>query len=1190
MLTAIVRFELARHIRSLSTYIYFVVFFAAAFLAMAASGGAITDSVISLGEGKVLVNSPYILHTLITLLGYFGLLVMAAIAGRAAYQDFETGTDTFLFSYPIRPTEYLAGRFLEAVLILTLIFTSIGLGAYAATFAPDMDPVRLGPNRFLAYAMPYFTSIIPNILLTCTLFFSLGLLSRKAAAVYVGNVLLVTGYLIAASLTSDIESRWIASLVDPFGNEAADRLTQYWTIAEQNVRLIGWEGPLLWNRLLWLSFAAVLLTFTFWKFRFTVGPVGANAARTKDLIDSTPHATVTVSSIRRLPAFASLFRLTSLQFTETVRNIYFLAIVLAGIVVVAFAGRALGDLYGTATYPVTYQTMSIAGGSFSIFMLILITFYSGELVWRERDAKTHELMDALPVPRWIPLLSKMLALFLIPALLQLVVMLVGIAIQLSKGYTRIEPLLYIQELLGLQLIGYLLICVLAITVQTLVNHKYLGHFMMVLYYLVFAFLGRMGFEQHIYNYGSGTSHIYSDMNHFGFFLGPELLFDAYWACAAVLLALLANLFWVRGLATDWPSRVRLARARFAKPAAMILLAASAAFAGLGAFILYNTHVLHHYRTTWQHDEMAKRYEKTYRKYLGIPQPRITASNLAIDLYPSQGRFRARGTYQIANKSGKPIDQVLVTQDFEDDWQIHRMRFSFPTQLATEDREAGLRIYRLAEPLPPNATGTFDFEIEYLPRGFSNSGLETKVVENGTFINSDAFPDFGYQEGAELSEDAVRRKHGLAPKPRMHDLDDPVGRMTNDLSHNSDWVSMDTVISTEPDQTAIAPGELLREWREGSRGYFAYRTNGKALHFFCAVSARYRVLRDKWNDIDLGIYYQPGHEYNLGKMMQGLKDSLAYCTRNFGPYQNKTLRIVEFPRYASFAQSFLASIPFSEAIGFIARVDPSDEKDIDYPYYVTAHETAHQWWGHQVVGADVQGSATISESLAQYTALMVMKKEFGPSRMRRFLKYEMDSYLNGRSGENRKEMPLLRSEGQGYIHYNKGSVVFYALQDYLGEDNLNRALRSYLGKVAWQEPPYTTTRDLEAELRAVTPPQYQYLVDDTFDSITVYENKADSATFRELAKGKYEVRLAVSAKKFKADGLGAETEMPLADWIDIGVLDAKGNPLYLAKHKIEKAKTEFSLIVAGIPAKAGIDPWNELVDRTPDDNLLKVSKM
>ncbi len=311
------------------------------------------------------------------------------------------------------------------------------------------------------------------------------------------------------------------------------------------------------------------------------------------------------------------------------------------------------------------------------------------------------------------------------------------------------------------------------------------------------------------------------------------------------------------------------------------------------------------------------------------------------------------------------------------------------------------------------------------------------------------------------------------------------------------------------------------------------------------------MRDRWNDVDLGIYYHPGHEYNLAKMMKGMKAALAYCTANFSPYQNKTLRIVEFPRYASFAQSFPGSIPYSESIGFIARVDPKSEDDVDYPFYVTAHEVAHQWWAHQVIGGNVQGSTLMSESLSQYTALMVMKHEVGPEQMRRFLKYEMDRYLIGRSVERKKELPLERVENQGYIHYNKASVIFYALQDYLGEENVNRVLREYVQAVAYQKPPYTNSVELIDRLRKIVPPNLSYIINDMFESITLYENRALSATYRQTPAGKYEVKLKVAARKVKAGDLGEEKEEPLADWIDIGVLDSNGKPLYLQRHKIDR---------------------------------------
>jgi hypothetical protein len=403
------------------------------------------------------------------------------------------------------------------------------------------------------------------------------------------------------------------------------------------------------------------------------------------------------------------------------------------------------------------------------------------------------------------------------------------------------------------------------------------------------------------------------------------------------------------------------------------------------------------------------------------------------------------------------------------------------------------------------------------------------------------------------------------------------------------------VSTSPDQIALAPGYIQREWTEGDRRYFHYRMDVPILNFYSFLSARYAIRKGSWRDpagkdVPIEIYYQPGHEYNLDAMIAGVKDSLDYFTRAFSPYQHRQVRILEFPRYQSFAQSFPNTIPYSESIGFIAKVDPKDPKDIDYPYYVTAHEIAHQWWAHQVIGANVQGATMMSETLAQYSALMVMKKKYGDAKMKRFLKYELDGYLLGRGSERKKERPLFRNENQAYIHYRKGSIAMYALQDAIGEEAVNRALASYIRKVAYQEPPYTTSRELLAELRAVTPPEFQYFVTDLFETITLWENRAVSATSRDKGGGRYEVTLKVTAKKIRADDEGKQSETPMEDLIDIGVLGEGDAPLYLKKHRVKSGDSTFTLEVQGKPVKAGIDPVNKLIDRRPDDNTIAVSAL
>jgi aminopeptidase N len=257
--------------------------------------------------------------------------------------------------------------------------------------------------------------------------------------------------------------------------------------------------------------------------------------------------------------------------------------------------------------------------------------------------------------------------------------------------------------------------------------------------------------------------------------------------------------------------------------------------------------------------------------------------------------------------------------------------------------------------------------------------------------------------------------------------------------------------------------------------------------------------------------------------------------------------------------------------------------------VTAHEVAHQWWAHQVIGANVQGATMMSETLAQYSALMVMKRKFGDAKMKRFLKYELDSYLVGRATERKKELPLFRNENQSYIYYRKGSLAMYELQDAIGEEAVNRALAAYIKKVAYQEPPYTISRELLAEYRAVTPPEYQYLIADLFEGIILYENRAVSATYREKGAGQFEVTLKVVAKKMRADEGGTQKEEAMDDWVDIGVLGADDKPLYLKKHRVRSGESTFTIEVAEKPVRAGIDPVVKLIDRRPDDNTIAVTR-
>jgi hypothetical protein len=772
--------------------------------------------------------------------------------------------------------------------------------------------------------------------------------------------------------------------------------------------------------------------------------------------------------------------------------------------------------------------------------------------------------------------------------------LTGMGIQLFRGYTNFEIPVYLQGMVLVAGLNFVLAAVLAFFLQVVTRNRYLGFLLMIVYFVSLPALNAWDFDHNLYRYGSAPPAPYSDMNGWGHFVEPLFWFYLYWIFGAVLLVVLAHLFWVRGRSDDWSSRFHLVRLRFRGPVRLVAALAALAFVATGAWIFYNTNVLNEYEPGDEARARQASYEKLYKQYEDLPVPRTRAVFAEVDIFPERRAVDIRGRYTLENSTGTPIEEVHIALDR----RIDVRSLEIPgAALRTRDEVHGYSIYDFDPPLADGARVDMSFELGIEHHGFVNSGSNTRIVSNGTFFNSgEAFPSVGYSRQGELGDPNERRKHDLPPVQRAPDLDDPAGRERNYISGQSDWIDFETIVSTTPSQTALAPGYLQREWEQDGRRYFHYKMDSPILGFWAYLSAEWAVARDRWNDVAIEIYYHPGHPYNVDRMIDATKKSLDYFSREFSPYQHKQVRILEFPRYGRFAQSFPNTIPFSESIGFIARLDEEEEEAIDYVFYVTAHEVAHQWWAHQVIGGYVQGSTIMSETMSQYSALMVMEKEYGREKMRRFLKYELDSYLRSRGGELIEELPLLRVENQGYIHYRKGSLVMYALRDYLGEEALNGALARYVAEVAFQEPPYTYSREFVDFLREAIPEGRESLIEDLFENITLWDNRAREARMERLPDGRFRVEVDVESQKFRADGQGNETAIGVDDWVDIAVFGEKqpggvaaGKLLALEKRRLEGESASFEIVVDEEPVRAGVDPFHKLIDRNPGDNTVRVDR-
>jgi len=993
-----------------------------------------------------------------------------------------------------------------------------------------------------------------------------------------------------------MDNQEMAAWLDPFGFGALSVVTQYWTVAEQNQNLLPFADSILTNRLIWLVVGTLSLVLTYVKFSYN--QAGKASKKTKknakravqELVNNIaiPLAKPTYDLNAQLTQLRSL---TWFYFKWIVKQGPFLFIALAGfsfLLIIGLTGGAAG--YDIEVYLTSARAVQLIG-AFNLFFIIITVFYTGEIVWKERDVKMNLIYDALPYKNYISLASKFLGMVLMSIFILTVLMFTGILLQIIKGYPQIEWGVYFTGLFTDTLALMILYIVLGLFIQAVVNQKFLGFGLMFIFYISFLVLDELGIEHAMFYFGRAQLGTYSEMNEYGHYVAPFSWFNLYWFGLAAILYGVAILFSVRGLDSKFAVRLKLSKMRLNTQAAFTIVASLLVFILSGAFIFYNTNVINEFQNSEDRKDLQAQYEKTLKKYEDIKQPKIIGTKLDVELYPKSRDFTANGYFLLKNKSQEVINDIHI-QEPGDGQVTTAVTFEGGADIKEAFEDFKYTIYTLKKALNPGDSLKMNLETVFKTSGFTEGQSNNDVVYNGTFFdNTRYFPSFGYSGGFEISDDDDRKDRELEEKERMMDRDDPRGLSQSLFGDDADKITFEVTIGTDSSQIAIAPGYLQKKWTEGDRTYFHYKMDVPMVNFYAIVSAKYAVIKDTWTppvdsmpDVALEIYYHKGHDYNTDRMLQGMKEALDYYSVNFSPYQFRQLRIMEFPKYRGFAQSFANTVPFSEGIGFIQQIKTDN---VDLPFYVTAHEVAHQWWGHQVTEAGVKGNAMLSETLSQYSALMVMKKKFKPEIIKEFLKFELNSYLGGRTFEQKKEMPLELVEGQGYIHYRKGSLVMYALQDYVGEDSINAALKRFAADWAFKDGTYPTSADLIGYYREVTPDSLQYIITDMFETITLFENKTKKSEYEKVGE-QYQVSLTLDAIKYRADSLGNESSIPLQDWIDVGVFakgaNDKDSLIYLKKHKITEQETNLEIMVDTEPIKAGIDPINKLIDRNPKDNV------
>jgi ABC-2 type transport system permease protein len=1142
------------------------------------------------GIGNVHMNAPVVIANQLSILSIIAMFLVTVFIAGAVLRDKEVGIADMLFATPMRKIDYLFGRFFAGFVACLAIFGLILLAMMLGAQMPSIDPARLGAFSLHTYVWSFGVFVVPNLLFVAALLMMLAAVTRSMILVYVGVLAFMVLWSVAGALGSEGGNASMAVLLDPFGVRALKQATRYYTSAESNSMLPPLSGLLLMNRLIWTTIALGMFAATVVLFK----PQRSGTARgwfARKPVASA-GAPLVVSTRRIAPRFSAStawsqwWAVLCFDAKGVIRSMPFLVMLLLAIANFVANFAVNGMRFDSAPYPLTRLLLEeLAGGINSVLVIVLI-FYSGELIFKERQVKISDVSDALPVPNWVPLMAKAAALVAVIFAFLFAGVGAALVIQLAKGGAPVEAMLYLQGTL-INAVYFILMALAVLSLQTITNNKFIGYGLAIALFLANTVLNGMDLNHKLYSFAALPELIYSDVNGYGHFLTGWSWFAVYWALFCVALLIVAQAFWQRGLALGGVARLDSALRNLRGKAGLALALSLAAWGATGGWIFYNTNVLNHYHSADAVLDAQADYEKLYRKTLALPQPSLTSVRANVDIYPAERRVTIKGRYLLKNKTAAALDTLRVQTDIGAETSIDQLP---PYTVVSDDKRFGFKVLRLATPLAPGATLAFDFTVDVRNPGFTNSGAPDTVNNNGTmFASENFFPTLGYVQAREIDDRNERRKRGLGEPQRMPKLEDQQAHYSNFwklFGFDADLIDFETTVSTSAGQSAFAPGQLERRWEKDGRNYFHYKMDRPILPFFSYQSATWEVKKGEWRGVPIEVYYDKKHAYNIDSMIKGTQGALEYNTANFGPYPHKHVRILETPLYQSFARSFPGTIPFSESLGFIS--DMREAGGVDHVFYVTAHEVAHQWWGDQIIAANVQGSAMITESLAEYSALMALEKAYGAEKVRHILRWDMDKYLAGRGKELVEELPLIRTESQVYLHYRKGSLAFYRLREEIGEAALNRALKNFLEAHRYQSAPYVTSVDLLKYIRAEAGQDKQELITDLFERIVIYDNRVLEAGARQRADGKWDVTVKLNLAKMQADGKGKESARVYDEAVDIGVFAKDGRVLHRQKYTLPAGESSVTITVGEKPYEAGVDPYNLLIDRVAADNRKKIA--
>ena len=1168
MIKKLLKFEWYYHTRKPLFYISLIAFFVI---------GILTGSMNGIAFPNVNINSPFEIAYLVGILSLASIFSVTFSIAQSILRDQETKFDVIIFATPVTKVNYLGSRFtgIFFTTVLTLVVAVVGL--YIGHHLSEIPADRKGVFMISNYLQPLFLLAVPNMFLFVCIICSAAWISRSKLIIYVSGLCIYIIYIIgsvfsnspliagAAPLSPSAAS--LFAKLDPLGMAAFFEQTRYWTASEKNTRLLALNGDLLYNRVLWISIAVIIMLLAYLKFSFrkiSTRPVKKASFNTNKRMPAASYQPVQIQVHNNRHNFKSLFSCIKLDVTSIFKGIPFVLIIL---MLTAWLGVEMNNaIQGDPRLGINRATTGLMLKTIMeelpFFALLVILFYSSEVIWRSKAVNFDIIENTTPVTPFALFTSRFFSIAIIPLLLIGYCIVMGLVFQLIDGSVNIDFQLY--ALLFYYTGWPLLLCtILIVTIQVLVKNKYAGLAIAsaVVLFTNTSLASMIGLEHPLLRYAHGPEFPYGDMNGFNNYNTAFNWEMIYWSALAIVIVI--------GSYTFGKSK----NGKIATVQKIITIASLIVFLFTGYYIFYHSNIRYKTLTGKELTNWKEEYENKYKAYENFPRPTITDVVTKVDLYPKEQRYVVTGKYRLKNNSGMRIDSVLVYSDRHINL---KSVFIENALLVKSDKKFGQYWYKLSKSLFPGDTSNMSFEFisEWSP--FNAHTPFNSIINNGSFIRlSNYFPSFGYSADNEITSSVQRHQRGMKPLAPLKKVEEPTPN-----PYDYGFINFDAIVSTEGDQQVIGSGNLIKSWTSGDRAYFHYRTDIPIPFRFAFSSARYKMKMDSFKNIGIEIYYDERHGANVDQLIADTKKTLAYCETNFGNYPNKIIRFAEISSFAEgfAATSYPCTIYMKENGGFYNIISKGNQEDVIN--MLAGHELSHQWWGCSQIDPEYrEGGWILTETLAKYTELMMYRKEHEIQSTLDIVSQNIELYLSNRSFSN--ETPLYKTTYKTpHLPYNKGLVIMYQLEQLLGEAKVNTALRSLLSSHAFPKTP-PTSQDLVEELYKVTSPDKRYVIDELFKQIIIYDSKITDVKLTLLNKDLYQVQFKAIVKKYNENAVGKRLRIP-ADSIEIGIIK-QDNTIQNISYKVVNGVVEGNMMLSLKPKGIVIDPYFKTIDSFLKDN-------